>query len=494
MSPPSDPSEYALLSVALLFSAPALGGALFGYDIGATSFAIVQIKDADLSGVSWWDAVANSPALQGLIVAAVSAGALLGSAALFLFPDRIGRRTELRIGATLYVVGAALELWASSSNTWSAGAGLTALLAGRLIYGTGVGVTMHGAPTYLSEQSPSSIRGLLVSLKEACIVLGILLGYVVGLVFSTVSGGWGMTYGVTMVPASLVFALSFVVPESCRWLLSQGRESEALTSLKFVFLGDFAEAEFGVLKNSQEDDAEGRPENPNDKGIWDPSRRAPLVAGIGVIVLQQITGQPSVLSYATPIFQDFGLTNSASVILAVFKLVATLCTVVTVDKYGRKNLLFAGCALMLAALLVLAAVPSTSQSQGAKGAILAAMVVYIGGYQVGFGPIGWVLISEVFPLSVRGQAVALAVQMNFLFNMVVQFVFPILQNWIGLNITFAIFAVLTSYSIYFVKTKVPETKGLSLEEIEQQFANMYQQNTDDAVTHDQPHLVDREIT
>merc|ERR1719253_2069703 len=136
LSVPSLP-EYSLLSVTLLFSTPALGGALFGYDIGATSFAILQMADADLSGTSWWRVVADSPACRGLVVAAASAGALLGSAAAFL----------------------------------------TTLLAGRLVYGVGVGVTMHGAPTYLSEQSPSSIRGLLVSLKEACIVLGMLVGY-----------------------------------------------------------------------------------------------------------------------------------------------------------------------------------------------------------------------------------------------------------------------------------------------------------------------------
>jgi len=177
--------------VTLLFSTPALGGALFGYDIGATSFAILQMADADLSGTSWWHVVADSPACRGLVVSAASAGALLGSAALFLAPDGIGRRTELRLGAALYAAGAALELGAARAGSWSASAGLTTLLAGRLVYGVGVGVTMHGAPTYLSEQSPSSIRGLLVSLKEACIVLGMLVGYASDFCFprSQVAGG-----------------------------------------------------------------------------------------------------------------------------------------------------------------------------------------------------------------------------------------------------------------------------------------------------------------
>jgi len=194
-------------------------------------------------------------------------------------------------------------------------------------------------------------------------------------------------------------ALSFAIPESCRWLLLRGKEAEAFKSLKFVFLGACADTEFGLLKDGLEHSAEDAPDDPGDKGIWDPSRRAPLVAGVGIIALQQVTGQPSVLSYAAAIFQDFGLADTASVLLAAFKLVATLCAVVTVEKFGRRNLLFAGCSLMLAGLIVLAAMPGGEASGfGAKGVILTAMVVYIAGYQVGFGPIGWVIISEVFPL------------------------------------------------------------------------------------------------
>ena len=181
--------------------------------------------------------------------------------------------------------------------------------------------------------------------------------------------------------------------------LLQGREDEALKSLAFVFPGDGAEAEFRALKDGQEEAAAGGSDSPEDQGIWDPSGRASLLAGVGLIVLQQVTGQPSVLSYATPIFKDFGLADSASVLLAAFKLAATLCAVATVDRFGRKSLLYVGCTLMLMALTVLAAIPQdVAQAPGGRWGVLVAMVVYIGGYQVGFGPIGWVIIGEVFPL------------------------------------------------------------------------------------------------
>jgi sugar porter (SP) family MFS transporter len=393
--------------VALLFSVPALGGALFGYDIGATSFSITQMQNEVYSGVLWWHTVKSSPVWTGTIVSAVSAGALFGSFLMFLFADAIGRRTELRLGAVLYLTGAALEGWTARSEDWSAGLGLMVLMSGRLIYGVGVGVTMHGAPTYLSEQSPANIRGLLVSAKEASVVFGIAMGYYFGFIFSNTVGGWGITYGMAIIPAGLIIALSFAIPESCRWLLLRGRDQEALESLSFVFLGDHAEREFELLKNSQEDadadadaghtslEEEGEVEN--NRGMWDPLRRAPLVAGVGLVILQQITGQPSVLSYANQIFHDAGLSDYSSIWVAAFKLLVTLLAAVTVEKFGRKKLLYTGCSLMLVALIVLS-LSFGNTSQGSQTIILMAMFVYIGGYQVGFGPISWLIISEVFPL------------------------------------------------------------------------------------------------
>jgi hypothetical protein len=210
-----------------------------------------------------------------------------------------------------------------------------------------------------------------------------------------------------IIPAGLIIALSFAIPESCRWLLLRGRDQEALESLSFVFLGDHAEREFELLKNSQEDadadadaghtslEEEGEVEN--NRGMWDPLRRAPLVAGVGLVILQQITGQPSVLSYANQIFHDAGLSDYSSIWVAAFKLLVTLLAAVTVEKFGRKKLLYTGCSLMLVALIVLS-LSFGNTSQGSQTIILMAMFVYIGGYQVGFGPISWLIISEVFPL------------------------------------------------------------------------------------------------
>jgi sugar porter (SP) family MFS transporter len=462
-----EPREYSLAAVALIFSVPALAGFGFGYDIGATSYAIVQMQSSDYSGVSWYESVANSPTLQGTIVSAASAGALAGSTLMFGIADHIGRKRELQAGAILYVCGAALQFAAGRldfGKVTSTVMGLTVLLTGRLVYGLGIGISMHGAPTYLAEMGPSRIRGFLVSMKEAAIVCGMLAGYTLGFIFSKTKGGWAWTYACSAGFAMVMLGLSFWIPQSCRWLLLKGREEEALQSLRFVFDEHDAIHEFeemkrlhesttpspnrntddGDLSVNEEDCDDNDHDHEESTSIWDKSHRAPLVAGVGLVVLQQVTGQPSVLSYATPIFRDAGLSDYSSVLVAAFKLVATLTAAGTVETYGRQKLLYTGCTLMLVALTVLS-VSFGRDAPGVQSMILLSMFVYIGGYQVGFGPISWLIISEVFPLSVRGQAVALAVQMNFFLNAVVQFGVPVLESAIGLNFTFGIFAVLTAY-------------------------------------------------
>ena len=188
--------------------------------------------------------------------------------------------------------------------------------------------------------------------------------------------------------------------------------------------------------------------------LWDENYRAPLIAGVGLVILQQISGQPSIVSYVTPIFQEAGLPNNASVYVAGFKLFATLSAAMTVERWGRKRLLYLGCLLMVFALVVLSftigtehyhAIAISYSTSGVHRLLLPAMFLYIGGYQASFGPISWLMISEVFPLRVRGQAVAFALQVNFLLNAVVQFSVPVISDLIGMGMTFGMFGIVTAY-------------------------------------------------
>lgn len=509
-------NRYSRLSAFLIFFFPALGGLLFGYDIGATSAVIIQLQSKDHSGVVWYSVVKGSSVLIGTITSVSMFGAMLGCLVCFRFADDLGRRRLLLVAGVLYFVGSILEN-ISGISSFGATLGITILIFGRLIYGAGFGFAMQGAPAYIGEMAPAEIRGMMVSMKEAMIVVGMLLGYSIGYAYSNVAGGWRATFGWASIVALAMFGGMYYLPYSARWLALKGRTNEAKNALMFV-TPELPASEVDAIREL----ALRTSTYSTQTSLWDdyrmlsaPSVYPALVTGVGLVIFQQITGQPSVLYYADTIFADVGVDNIASIAISLFKLVATLLSTFMVDDYGRKLLLNIGCTLMLIALFVLGtcflfpydstavcneytttddcpgdclwkdSCDSSCDSSGyddsdceccgatgitvQKSIILTALFVYIGGYQVGFGPIVWLLISELFPLEVRGKAVSIAVITNFLFNSLMTFIFPVELEYIGAPATFYLYAVVLIGSIYFIYTQVPETKGLTLEEIEEYF-------------------------
>lgn len=516
----TEDGRYNSYSAFLIFFFPALGGLLFGYDIGATSAVLTQLTDSGTSGVSWTSTVSNSSLLQGFITSIGMFGALLGSLTCFKIADGLGRRRTLIIAAFLFIIGAIIE-YASGNSSFSAAAGLSLLLIGRIIYGYACGFAMHGAPAYIGEMAPPQIRGVLVSLKEVFIVLGMLLGYTIGYIYSFRVGGWRITYFWAVLPAVVMLYGMWHLPFSARWLALQGRVSEAKDAMRFV-IPELPMSEIESLRELALQSSMRRAENRPESLAEDIRRfRAPniypaLVAGIGLVIFQQISGQPSVLYYADSLFEDVGMDLSASILVAAWKLIATSVATVTVDKYGRKTLLLWGCSLMLVALVILTIAfmfPYTSAetcneyttsdtcpgSDGCswssscsstcllsgeadndcdcctasfdfhKDVLLFALFVYIGGYQIGFGPISWLMISEIFPLEVRGKAVSMAVVMNFFWNTVMTLLFPVELEYLGSSLTFFIYLIIICFALYFVNRNVPETKGMTLEQIEAYF-------------------------
>jgi len=437
---------------------------------------VAQLQSPKYSGLSWHGAVKSSAAIQGLITSGGVGGALLGATIVFRVADALGRRRELLIGSWLYVFGAALEFLSGGVGglfQTSEAFGLALLVAGRIVYGVGCGFVMHAAPAYIGEMSPAAIRGTLVSLKEAAIVLGISLGYGVGYAYRDVVGGWRYVFGWSAPLALVLFRGALRLPPSARWLALRGRAADARKSLAFVYPSDADALNAAVAELG--DAATPRGPSPS---LWKRQYRRALTAGLGVVLLQQFTGQPSVLYYATSIFDDAGVGTIASVFVGVFKLLATLVAVATVDERGRRSLLFAGISAMTVALFGLAAAFYDFDGGGGwtvqKVSVIGLVFVYIAAYQLSFGPIAWLLISEVFPLEVRGQAVALAVQANFASNLLVAFLFPVARDGLsdllgdawGMSALFATFGAVAVYALYFVHRHVPETKGMSLEAIE----------------------------
>lgn len=260
--------------------------------------------------------------------------------------------------------------------------------------------------------------------------------------------------------------LTFCIPRSKRWLLLHGYRDEAKESMRFIYTGEEIEKEFSKLEVQLNLDR--TPSSSFSLGEWNlDDYRPALVASMGLIVFQQFSGQPSVLSYTTILFQAAGWSGNASVITSLFMMGASMTTVALVDRVGRKRLLYACCAIMMTASFTLSiCFWNETLSTTSKGIVLVAMFIYIGGYQVGFGPITWCIVSEVFPLEVRGKAIALGVELNYALNFSVQLLFPLLRESLGFGRSFTLFGFGLGLCILFVHDKVPETKGLTLEEIQ----------------------------
>ncbi|KAK4771952.1 hypothetical protein SAY86_013727 [Trapa natans] len=465
--------EFSWSSVLLPFLFPALGGLLFGYDIGATSGAAISLQSPEFSGITWYTL---SAVQLGLVVSGSLYGALLGSLLVYPVADFLGRRRELIIAAVLYAAGGIITAFAP---------GLGVLLIGRLLYGLGIGLAMHGAPLYIAETCPSQIRGTLISLKELFIVLGILLGYFVGSFSIDMVGGWRYMYGLSNPIALLMGIGMWSLPPSPRWLLLRAVQGKAplqeykekaifaLSRLRGRSAGDrvsekqIEDTLVSVKSAYAEDESEG--------SFWEvfqgPSLKAFVIGG-GLVLFQQITGQPSVLYYAGPILQSAGFSAATdatrlSVVIGTFKLLMTWIAVLKVDDLGRRPLLIGGVAGIVASLFLLSAYYKFLG--GFPLAAVAALLLYVGCYQISFGPISWLMVSEIFPLRTRGRGISLAVLTNFGSNAIVTFAFFPLKEALGAENVFLLFGAIALVSLLFIVTLVPETKGLSLEEIESKF-------------------------
>ncbi|KAF6252911.1 general substrate transporter [Scenedesmus sp. NREL 46B-D3] len=483
----SDTVDWAATGLCFIF--PALGGMLFGYDIGASSGVLASLTSPQLSGTDWYDL---SSFQSGLVVSMSLLGALLGSLIALASGNRLGRRTELLMAALLYGVGAG-GLGVSGS--------LGPLLACRVLYGLGIGFAMHAAPAYIAETSPPSVRGLLISLKEAIIVGGILAGYFAGYTFIDEVGGWRSMYGMAAPLALLLGVGMAALPESPRWLLLSGAgRAEALRALvrcegrRAADLALAAAEVDDMADNLQQAGASSSSSSSGGGGLlsslglelFGNSRYyRPLLVGMSLMLFQQITGQPSVLYYASQIFERAGFAGGKdaagiAVLLGGFKLLMTLVAVASVDKLGRRPLLLFGVSGMVAALLALTAAQggvdaaeAAATAAGTSAAWLSAgaLLLYVGCYQISFGPISWLIVGEVFPLAVRSQAIALATFINFASNFGVSLVLPTLQDTVGMQATYGLFSAIGVLAVANIYYNVPETKNKTLEQIEALWRN-----------------------
>lgn len=439
----------------LIFAVAALGGLLFGYDTGVISGALLFLRDI----------YKLTPTMQGIVVGVALVGAVAGAVVAGTLSDRFGRRWVLFWTAILFVLGAiGSALVPTSSIVW--------LLIARVLVGVAIGLASMLTPLYLAELATAERRGGVVSLNQLCITVGILVSYLVDSALASTPDGWRWMLGLGAVPGVVLAIGMLVLPESPRWLAGHGRGDEAEAVLRQVRgPGTDVQAELASLRSDLVVEGKRTPWS----ALLLPALRRPLIIGVGLAIFQQITGINTVIYFAPQIFEASGLTGATASILAtagvgVVNVLLTIASIWLIDRAGRRPLLLWSLGGMAVSLAVLA-LGFWLGASGPLGLLTAvSLAAYVAFFAIGLGPVFWLLISEIFPLGVRGRAMSVATIANWGFNLLVTVTFLRLIHAVGRPGTFLLYAVLTLAGLIFTYALVPETKGRSLEEIEATFA------------------------
>lgn len=435
--------------VYLAAASAALGGLLFGYDTGVISGAELFFRN---------EFSLSTFALE-IIVSGVLAGAAIGALIGGRLADLFGRRKLLIATAIIFALGAILCALASSA---------TILVVGRIIVGFGIGLSSSGVPVYISEVAPANARGWQVSLFQLAITVGILLAYVVDYAFAGIQG-WRWMFGISIVPAAIFGISMFFLPESPRWLLRRGERDNALAMLARVR----GTSDIHVELQEIEESLTRAPESGRFSDLFAPSIRPALIVGIGLAIFQQITGINTVIYYAPLIIQSAGISSASGAILAtagigVVNVLLTILSMWLIDRKGRRPLLLVGIVGMAVTLGVLGFVfRMSNQSSGMAWLAVISLMAYVGSFAISLGPIFWLLISEIYPLKIRNSAEGLAATFNWGANLLITLTFLTLLEKLGPSGTFWLYGVSAIAAGIFSYYYVPETKGRSLEEIEQ---------------------------
>lgn len=449
------------------------GGLLFGYDTAVISGAVGSLRAYFIEPQHLGVDAANS--LLGFVVSSALIGCVIGGMIGGWISTRIGRQRGLVIAAVLFVVsalGSAVpEIFFAPIG--SGGAGFVwQFVFYRVMGGVGVGLASMLSPMYIAEIAPARLRGNLVAWNQLAIIFGMLVVYFVNYGIARYGGdeawlnaiGWRWMFASGAIPAAIFLVLLFLVPETPRYLMLKGREADARRVLGRLVSPPEAEAELGEIRQSLAQHHSGR--------LFSFGR---LVVVIGVLlsVFQQFVGINVVLYYAPEIFKAMGLSTDASLMQTILvggvNLVFTVVATLTVDRLGRKPLQIVGALVMAASMLGLG-LDLTLHDKGMMALIL--MLIYIAGFAVSWGPVTWVLLSEIFPNQIRGKAMAVAVAAQWIANYLVSSTFPILQKNPTLlahfdgGFPYFIYGLMGILAAVFMLGWVPETKGRTLEEME----------------------------
>jgi sugar porter (SP) family MFS transporter len=431
----------------------ALAELLFGYDIGIIGVALLSINVT----------FSLTPVTSGLVVSSLLLGAAIGVGTAGRVSDRIGRKPALLVTSVLFIVGGILAALAPVVEL---------LIAGRLVMGLGVGASAVVVTVYLVEVAPTQHRGKIGSLGQLMVVFGILLAYVVGYALQP-AGAWHVMLGASVIPAAILAVGLLTMPESPRWLVAQGRTPEAIRTLHRLGRGHGAEAEAADLQRAHDLD-KGTVRTTTAavlREMFAPGLRRNTVAAIVLATVVQLVGTNSILYYAPSALVSAGLNEAAAVTanlaVGIANVAFTFVGLALVDRIPRRRLLTLGITGMTAGMIFLAVVSLLAPPSSAAGGwlTLAGMVVFQSSFAASWGLLVRVVVSELFPSSVRGTATGLVLILNWLANFLVGQFFPVLLA-VSAALSFAIFAVISLGALFFVRIGLPETgAGRTLEDV-----------------------------
>jgi sugar porter (SP) family MFS transporter len=447
---PSDSSEVTFGNhsryVYVVAGLSALGGLLFGYDTGVISGALLYIKE-DFQLTSF---------LQGAIVSSLLVGAMIGALACGPLSDRFGRRIVILVAAIVFGVGALVAALAPNVAT---------LVGGRVILGLAVGMASVVVPLYIAEMAPPDVRGALVTLNQLMITIGILVAYGVNAATAPFEA-WRWALGLALVPAVALGVGMIFLPESPRWLMTQGAVDRARTVLGSLRAEDEqVEREMREIQEAESHE-EGGWRELLAPWVW------PLVlVGLLFNFFGQASGINTIIYFAPTILERTSFAAAASILatvgIGVVNVLMTVVGMALVDRVGRRPLLLSGIVGMALALVALGFVFFLASLSGAQAWVaLACLIIYIASFAVSIGVLIFLIPPEIFPLRVRGKAMGLALLINWGSNFIISLTFLPLLESIGEAATFWLYGGLNVIYLLFAFFFIPETKNRTLEEIE----------------------------
>lgn len=437
----------------------ALGGLLFGYDTGVINGSNEFLRE-------YFSITDN--AQYGWVCSCALVGCIIGAGCAGFIGDFLGRRKSLMVCAVLFVVSALGSAFPKTVDQF---------VIYRIIGGAGVGVASVLCPIYIAEIAPARLRGRLVSINQLAIVVGILLAFFVNYFIQShgsklfvgeqawnVVYGWRWMFGNETFVAVIFFLMLFLVPDSPRFLMARGKEEAAREVLEKVGTKEEVNAQVSEISDMLKE----------EKGtlgdLLRPGLKMAMLIAVALAVFQQWTGINAIMYYSTAVFKEAGFADNGAFISSVgvglTNLSFTFVGIALVDRLGRKPLLIGGAAVQAIALTTVA-VFFEKDVQGWP--VLVAVLAYVGAFAASLGPVVWVVISEIFPTKIRGRAMSIAALILWAACYILSQTFPILINELGSTCTFGIYAGISILCVLFVMKVLPETKGMSLEEIERQW-------------------------